>query len=344
MSDGSDHIDIALIGKYLSGEGTPEEITLVETWINASDENRKEYSRLRKLWESSEPDFRVVPADVNTDRAWEKLKNRILTEDNQLKEDTDDRGKNTHTLFYYAVRVAAAVVIGAIGYLLIFNPFSTPRKLEVVAENNVQSSILPDSSRITLNVNSNITFPEKFKSGKREVSLSGEAYFEVKHIEDKPFIVKMKDARVQVLGTEFNIRDIDSEPEVTVTVTSGRVKFSDKDDISFVYLGPDEKGILHKDTGLIEKMKTSDENDLYWKTRTLLFRNTKLSVVFKTIEKIFNVRIQVSNNTILECSLTGKFTDASAEEILNKIALSFDLTLEKNNNTFNLDGDGCATP
>ena len=346
MSEGSDHIDIAIIGKYLSGEAGPEEISLVENWINASAENRREFSRLERIWETSEPDFKVVPADVDTGRAWESVKSRILTAEDQAADNDGSGGTRVikHGVFYYALRVAAVIIIGAVGYFLVNNPFSTPEKMEMVADNNVRTSILPDSSRITLNVNSNLTYPEKFKSGKREVALTGEAYFEVKHIDDKPFIVKMKDARVQVLGTEFNVRDIPEEPEVSVTVTSGRVRFSDKDDISFVYLGPDEKGVLHRDSGLIEKFKTTDENDLFWKTRTLLFRNTRLAVVFKTLEKIFNVTISVKNDAILDCTLTGKFTDASADEILNKISLSFDLQIEKDNNTFNIDGDGCGTP
>ena len=346
MSEGSDHIDITIIGKYLSGEAGPEEISLVENWINASDENRKEFSRLERIWETSEPDFKDVPADVDTGRAWESIISRISAEGDQATEGAEIRKiqKSRHGLMYYALRVAAVIIIGAVGYILVNNPFSTPEKMEVVADNNVRTSVLPDSSRITLNVNSNLTFPEKFKSGKRVVALTGEAYFEVKHIEDKPFIVTMKDARVQVLGTEFNVRDVPGEPVVSVTVTNGRVRFSDKDDISFVYLGRDEKGVLHRDSGLIEKFKAADENDLFWKTRTLLFRNTRLAVVFKTLEKIFNVTISVKNDTILDCTLTGKFTDASADEILNKISLSFDLHIEKENNTFNIEGDGCGTP
>jgi transmembrane sensor len=346
MSDRNENMDSGLVAKYLAGEANQEERFVVEAWISASAENQKEFLRFRKLWETSATEFNVVPADVNTDNAWGTIKKRISTVNNFPQGDTGQKKSKTimHSIYRYAVSVAAAVILLVIGYILIFRQFSGQEKLEVVAVQKVRTSILPDSSYITLNLNSNISYPKKFKSGRREVTLSGEAYFNVKHIDDQPFVVIMKDACVHVLGTEFNIRNVAGEPEVTVTVTSGRVKFSDKDDISFVYLGQNEKGVLHRDSGLIEKFSDTDENELFWKTRTLLFRDTKLSVVFKTIEKIFKVNILVNNDSILDCKLTGKFTNASAEEILNKISLSFDLNVQKDNNNFNVDGNGCGTP
>jgi transmembrane sensor len=144
-----------------------------------------------------------------------------------------------------------------------------------------------------------------------------------------------------VLGTEFNIRDIEDEPDVTVTVKEGRVKFTDKDEVSYVYLESGEEGILHKNSGIIEKIRRADENDLFWKTRTLLFRNTRLSVVFKTLEKIFKIEIDVENSDILNCTLTGRFQDATAEEILDKIALSFDFKIQKQDKAFTVTGNGC---
>ncbi len=338
MKEFNENIDFNLIGKYLAGETSREEKEYVDNWIASSEDNRNDFIRLQNLWKSAASPQEIRPADVDTVEAWQKLKARIEAGNRGLN--VSHRG-NERSTYYYPLRAAAAIFIGIIVYFLITHPFTGGINHEMITTGKILNKILPDSSRVTVNVNSRISYPGKFNYGKREVELNGEAFFEVKHIASRPFVVRMKDAVVQVLGTEFDIRDIESEPDVTVTVKEGRVKFMDKDEISYVYLESGEKGILHKNTGIIEKIRHPDENDLYWKTRTLLFRSTKLNVVFKTLEKIFRIHIQVENGNILNCTLSGRFQDATAEEVLDKIALSFDFKIEKQDIFFKVTGDGC---
>jgi transmembrane sensor len=318
----------------------------VEKWLSDSRENHAEFLRLKKLWESSGETFDVEPADVDVDRAWEKVDRRISMKAGMPRKETLEKEspQAVRSFYFYAVRVAAVLLVGIILSFLAYRLFEGRQKLEMVAGNTLNTGILPDSSRVTLNVNSKLTYPEKFKPVEREVTLSGEAFFDVKHIEDQPFIVQMKEARVQVLGTAFNIRDVEGEPDITVTVTEGQVRFSDRDNISFVYLGPDEKGVLHRNSGIIEKFTDRDRNELFWKTGTLLFRDTQLSEVFNTIERTFRVTIRVKNKAILNCRITGKFNNTSAGEILDNISPGFNFTVQKDNNTFIIDGNGCTNP
>jgi transmembrane sensor len=343
MKKANNDIDYALIGKYLDGEATPAEIRKVEKWINRSKENQAEYNRFRILWDQTESMTASSKAPVNVDRAWLKLSTRIRNAEpvsaGRMKEKSGMKSGRRFT--DYLLRIAAAMVV-AVGLYLIYQQLIRPTAIiDVVAENEIHETTLPDQTAITLNENSTLTYPEKFDREKRMVELKGEAFFEVKRNVKKPFVIQVPDAVIEVLGTSFNVRALENEPEVTVTVRDGKVMLSDKEDIAYVVLEAHEKGILNRETGHIEKYISTDENEMFWKTRTLIFRDTQLSSVFATLEKVFNVKIIIENESVKSCHLTAKFQDQDIDEILANIAISFDLTVRKKNSSFEISGDGC---
>lgn len=368
MTDEGKHIDYDLIGKYLSGETSSEEAKKLETWRDASKENSAEFERLKKLWTEAESMTGIIPAPVNTDAAWDLLHGRIFGEEGEpgmevpqddldadlkekeiklspeekdrLDEHPPARAK-VRNLYYYATRIAAVLVVGFIVYAIFFMGGGQPEQIEVIADNTIKVTDLPDDSKITLNENSKITYPEKFKAKERAVELKGEAFFEVKPVEKKPFIVHAHNAIVRVLGTSFNVRAVEEESEVTVTVEEGKVRLSDLDDIVFVDLERNEKGIFYRKSGHIEKYEKAEGGEMFWRSRTLMFRYTELSMVFKTLERLFEVEIIIKNDKILTCELNSKFQDQDIDEILDRIAEIFNLTIQKNNKTFEISGDGC---
>jgi ferric-dicitrate binding protein FerR (iron transport regulator) len=368
MNDEGKHIDYDLLGKYLSGETSSEEAKLLEAWRDASKENTAEFERLKKLWIEAESLTGNTPAPVNTDAAWDVLHGRLFGEDekpimerypdetgkerseketelrpeekDRLAEPSPDKAKVSN-LYYYTTRIAAVLVVGFIVYAILFMRDGQPEQIEVIAENTIKTTELPDNTMITLNEKSRITYPEDFKSKERAVELKGEAFFEVKPVEDKPFVVHVHNAVVRVLGTSFNVRAIEEESEITVTVEEGKVKLSDLDDIAFVELAGNEKGIFYRETGHIEKYQRETGREMLWRPRTVMFRDTELSIVFNTLERLFDTEIIIENEKILSCELNGKYQDQSIDEILGLIAEIFNLTVQKNNNTFEISGDGC---
>jgi len=342
MRDDRKHIDYILISKYLSGNASQKEILLVETWCNSSKENQMEYEQLKQLWEEADTPVLTTPAPVNTKNAWNKLQQRIAEDEGE--EATGQvrlLPSYNHNLYYFIPRVAAVFLIGVIIYSLFILFQGPPDQLEVISENTIKEASLPDKTTITLNEQTVVSYPERFTSDTREVSLKGEAFFEVRPLKKKPFIIYAHNAVVRVLGTSFNVRAIEQEPEITVTVAEGKVRLSDEDDIAYLILEKDEKGIFNKETGHIEKYELTDGSDAFWKTKTLMFRDTELSIVFKTLENVFDTEIEITDSEILSCVLTGKFQDMDVEDILDKIALNFNLTIIRNNNTFEISGNGC---
>jgi ferric-dicitrate binding protein FerR (iron transport regulator) len=368
MNDEGKHIDYDLIGKYLSGEISSGEAKKLETWRDASKENSAEFERIKKLWIEAESMTGLTPAPVNTDAAWDLLHGRLFGEEDKTKTDTSQKALETdskdkepvvspeekdksaepvverttiRSLYYYASRIAAVLIVGIIVYAIFFMGGGEPEQIEVITDNTIKVTDLPDDSRITLNENSKITYPEKFKAKERAVELQGEAFFEVKPAEEKPFVILAHNALVRVLGTSFNVRAVEEESEVTVTVEEGKVRLSDLDDVVFVDLERNEKGIFYRESGHIEKYEKAEGGEMFWRSRTLMFRNTELSMVFKTLERLFETEIIIKNEKILSCKLNSKYQDLDIDDILDRIAETFNLTIQKNNNTFEISGDGC---
>ena len=110
---------------------------------------------------------------------------------------------------------------------------------------------------------------------------------------------------------------------------------------NFISDGETEKGIFLKETREVKKETDIDVESLYWLNKTLLFRKTRLSVVFSTLEKLYEVEITVENEQILNCELTAKFSNETIENILQHISTIVDLTTEKEARTITIKGDGC---
>jgi transmembrane sensor len=343
MKEQQNDIDFTLIGKYLDGSASPADKKRINKWLNASPENRKEFDRIKSLWNSIEFPEKEKTITLNTDVAWEKLRARISGSDSGGKTIRMIPESNViqRSITYYLLRIAAVIVV-VVGLYTVYNNFlKRPDLVRIIAGDEITESVLPDESYVTLNENTTLTYPEKFTRDKRIVELEGEAFFEVKRNVNKPFVVRVPEAVIEVLGTSFNVRALESEPEVTVTVQDGMVMLTDRDDIAYVKLEKNERGVLNKETGHIEKYISSDENELFWKTRTLIFRDTRLSKVFETLEKLYNVEIIMLNATFSECLLSGKFEDQEIGEILANIAINFNLEVNKKDNVFEISGNGC---
>ena len=366
MKDEEQHIDYDLLGKYLSGECTEEEARSVETWRSSSKTNKDEFDRLARLWREADSLIGHTPAPVNLDAAWNRLHGRLfgdeeITDKSSIEETTEvpeekissqekemgspvrtlGRETKVRNLSYYLSLIAAVLIIGFMVYAIFLMTGGDPEQVVILAENDITITDLPDDTRVTLNENTKITYPEKFKSEERAVELTGEAYSEVERDEEKAFVVHAHNAVVRVLGTSFNVRAVEEETEISVTVEEGKVRLSDEEDVAFVILEKNEKGIFNRSTGHIEKYEKTEGGEMFWRSRTVMFRDTELSTVFETLEKLYDTEIRAKNEDILLCMLSAKFQDMNIDEILDKIAINFNLTIEKNNNTFEISGDGC---
>jgi ferric-dicitrate binding protein FerR (iron transport regulator) len=185
---------------------------------------------------------------------------------------------------------------------------------------------LADGSKIWLNADSKLTYPEVFGKTSREVYLSGEAFFNVAGSADRPFIVHLAKGMVRVLGTSFNVRAYDNEP-VQTSVTTGKVAFIPKYENGehtpdTFYITPDEKVIYRHNTDNVIKEVTSGEDDKAWTEGRLVFRDVSLEDICRELERTFGKKVTFHSDKPRQYRMTGSFQNNNLQEIMYYLAKS----------------------
>ncbi len=333
MKNNSEHIDYtALTGKYLADEATKEEIALLEKWVLEDEKNKKLFNQYRQAWILARQGKQDMRVDI--DKEWSKLEGILFAEEDQNI--TILQPKRTFTQF---LKIAAIVLIALTASYFLYRIIAKPGVENVVAMETVKSATLPDGTVVALNKNSVITFPGKFGSKTRKVMLKGEAFFQVKRNEAKPFIIEAGNAEIEVLGTSFNV-DARPENEFTeVIVKSGKVALrSEKGNEVILMKG--ERGVLSKATGKLVKEENRSRNYLAWKTRKLIFENDLLSDVVKDISKVYDVKIELANPELKEYRLTATYDNLSLDTVLNILEETFDIKITKKGDLILIEAGG----
>lgn len=157
---------------------------------------------------------------------------------------------------------------------------------------------LSDKTKVWLNSNTKLTFPLKFNGSTREVYVVGEAYFEVAHDKNRPFIVKSNGKEVFVLGTKFNVKSRNNELFET-TLVDGSVKVG-KNDGDKVTLKPNEKGVIIDNDNDVIVSKVNVNDILSWKQGKIIFNNERLEDLLKRIDGIYSYTIQYMDDSARE--------------------------------------------
>lgn len=169
----------------------------------------------------------------------------------------------------------------------LYNMISTPRGGKYIV-------ILPDGSRVWLDAASSVRFPAAFTGRYRQVTMTGQAYFEVAQNSRRPFKVTVGDMAVEVLGTHFNIMAYDGEPSVKTTLLEGSVKVSEGG--KAVLLKPGQQARL-KENGEMQLVREADVNKAVgWKDNLFWFDNDDINSVVRQLSRWYNMDIIVKGN------------------------------------------------
>ncbi len=331
------------IARYLLGEATDREKLEMEAWLEQSDENREELKQTQKMLGNVDTYFRSKRFDTHS--AWNKVHAQMSPSHGRTVGLNNTR-KEAWTHFYkYAAVLVVAVLLGAVGYYIGFRNQGPVFYSEIFAENKqvLNEYVLPDGSVVTLNSNSKLTFPRKFKGDIREVTIEGEAFFDVTPNPEKPFLIHAGNAQVKVLGTSFNVCAYPEDETIEVIVETGKVQVTSNPEnqlaeVQEVYLTPGEKGTLFKQTNVLGKSMNTNPNFLSWKTHDLVFDNLPLGDVIHTLEKAYHVEIDLSEPELSDLRYEGHFDQKPADFVLDVIRLTFNLELTGNEEHYTLSG------
>jgi len=193
---------------------------------------------------------------------------------------------------------------------------------------------LPDGSSIVMNRNSVLRYRANFGKRSRNVSLSGEAFFEITPDASKPFTINAGEATVKVVGTSFNIITSNIDSAVEVYVKTGKVLLSDNTLDKKILLEPGNVGTMK--TGVSVKTVNNNPNYMSWNTGLLVYDGQKLDIVFKDLKRVYNMEIVADDPDILEDSWTSPIDNQPQETIIRLICASFNLSYVKEGEIYHL--------
>ena len=320
MEEENKHID-ELIANYLTEGLDKNALDELKTWIAASAENQQYFIRQREIWFSAVS--REAASVYDKDKAFENFRNRV--ESQKEIQSTSRRGFSLSALWRYAAVVAIIIAVGCISYWQgEVNVKDTFADISVEAPLGSKTKLyLPDGTLVWLNAGSRMTYSQGFGVDNRKVELEGEGYFEVKRNEKIPFFVKTKDLQLQVLGTKFNFRDYPEDHEVVVSLLEGKVGLNNllREEKEAV-LSPDERAVLNKANGLLTVESVTASNASQWTDGYLFFDEELLPDIAKELERSYNVKIHIANDSLKTFRFYGNFVrrEQNIQEVLEALA------------------------
>ena len=181
---------------------------------------------------------------------------------------------------------------------------------------------LPDGTTGWLNSNSSIKYSWNFIDD-RQITLKGEAYFDVYKDKKKPFIVKTPDIKVRVLGTRFNIASYDNEKKVEVVLEEGRLVFNNEEMNKSYTMKPNDLVIYDKTLKVISIEIVRPQKYLSWTEGKLIFRNDPLDVVARRLERWYNIEVELDVKSTEDFKWRATFIDEGLDEVLALLKASF---------------------
>ncbi|MCI7356227.1 MAG: DUF4974 domain-containing protein [Parabacteroides sp.] len=196
---------------------------------------------------------------------------------------------------------------------------SSIRLLEATTASGVRTKItLSDGSEVWLNSGSTLSYPERFTKDKRQVTLSGEAFFKVKSDKDHRFDVQTSDGiTVSAYGTEFNVQAYAEEPEIKATLAEGHIQIDQTNQPASQELIPGEQAVYSRHTQQMQVRKANLLVETAWKDGKLVFRRTPMEEIAKQLSRHFNVNIQLQGKEIFDYTYSATFTTETLAEILS---------------------------
>lgn len=345
-----------LIARKLSGEATPAELEELNTWLQHNEHEQYLYEVLDTYWQQ-QPDLEGDEANEEEQKFQRILSATAGTPALVALPPTTTRTTRWRRWMAYA---AALVLLAGSAYLYhhYTSPSSAGRELrdqplisEVAASPGSRSRmVLPDGTQVFLNAGSRITYHNSFNTQQREVNLEGEAFFDVTHDAQRPFIVHTSGIDIRVLGTAFNVKSYASDATIETTLLRGSIEVVRKNDPTApkVILRPHEKLVFNKEevqeqagadirppapadlttipqgisiTTLPANKPDSIIKETSWLYNKLIFDGDSFEELAIKMERWYDVHITIRSAKLKQTHLKGSFATESLTTALDYLQL-----------------------
>ena len=345
----------SLLSLKLSGDASKDELQLLQQQLEANPQ-----------WQFLYDQMMQAGSVYSTDNIEQAYAAHIVKMQLQGKLDNENMQgeivtKKSFKRIFYSIAIAASI-IGFSFFIYVKATTHEPIKNslnEVATKKGSKSFIkLPDGTQVWLNADSKLTFKENFGDKTREVSLNGEAFFDVFHDAEHPFIIHTGKADVKVLGTTFNIRNYALDKTMEATLIKGKIEvtLTDRPDEK-IFIHPQEKIIISKESSIPVNNKIKSGNSVAainrvilttvtfkdsliaetgWMKDKMVFVNQSLEKIAEELERKFAVTIVFKNNAVKLYRYTGVFDKETISEIFHIIQLSRKINYTINDKTITI--------
>lgn len=306
-----------IIVRYLLDEATAEELIALEQWINASSENKSYFFQLKNI---SDDCRSPIFSEKEKNTSWQKMYDRLKKK--SAKAPAAEVRKLPKQVYVFLKYVAMIVALFSLGWLVneyvqdkddMYNtngPVYNEIKVEKGGRGN--ALLLTDGTKVTLNAATTFRYPTHFSKTDRTVYLDGEARFEVSKETDKPFIIKLKNQDITVLGTTFIVDAYHDENYSIVTLLSGQISLESYNEngesMSHMFLKPNQQAVSDNLTGSVSIQNVSLSLAETWTEGKYKFKNEPLSSIVKRLEKYYDVNIHLESEKLKSTKYTGTFS------------------------------------
>lgn len=319
--------DYDLIVGYLGANPDilPEDRAKIESWILEHSNERRLSESIARIWAShnSESAKVYMPGLLRLLQSVETE----LPESRMLP--------RFRRYVWRTLGVASVLVAFVLGFKYLVRGNSEPDMMLITAAGSIGEFTLPDSSKVWLNGNTTLAYNRNFTSGgHRKVKIDGEAYFDVAHNKDCPFIVDMGDMQVEVVGTEFNVRNYAACRTHDIVLREGRIKVNGLWGDKEITMNPDEMLALNCTTGKVIISHTDANNYCRWFEQQSIFDNEPLADILVNISRRYGVDIKIADDVDTTfCLSVTMGSGESLESIMRVLAYLSPISYKVNDNT-----------
>lgn len=291
-----------LLYRFFEGNASINEEKQIKQWLDASEANRHLFFQERKVYDALLFTPRETP-----------LKQKLSP--------------------WIASTAAAVALLLIVSGLYLFNIKDSTKQYNTILVPPGQriNLILADNSNVWLNANTEFCYPAAFSKKNRTVYLNGEAYFDVSKNKKRPFIVKTGQGDIQVTGTSFNVEAYSRFNSFETSLFEGGVDII-KNDTKRISLKPNEKAVLSNNEWIVSKIENTDE--YLWRKGLIAFNDKRLEEILLSLEKYFDIQIQVDAKKLPQHTYTGKFRQSDGVDYaLRVLQRSIRFTYERDEET-----------
>ena len=318
---------IELLHRLIAGTTTEEENRQLMEWFRQCASKEEFFMLFETAWKES-PD--EMPRDVQ-----ERMYRRLSRELDEKKTKTILLRSRFSWKVWPQIAVACIIIVlGLVNYRMNDKQKQlSTQNFTVLAEKGQRAFItLPDSTKVWLNSDTKISYPADYGLKERNVTLVGEAYFEVAKNPDKRFIVEAKGMQVEALGTSFNVNAYQNDNKIIASLFSGSVRVSY--DRHVAILEPHESIRVDLLNRSFSRYKDeSMQNIALWRKNEITFEGESLEEITHIMSRLYNTTICIEDESLKKVCYIGTIRNNNLENFIDIISLTTPVVYENKGDT-----------